>query len=34
VRFKKAVELTLKQFATVKEVIVSLNGDKNFDAEP
>jgi len=34
VRFKKAVELTLKQFATVKEVIVSLNGDKDFDAEP
>ena len=25
-RFKKAVELTLKQFSTVKEVIVSLNG--------
>jgi spore germination protein GerM len=34
VRFKKAVELTLKQFATVKKVIVSLNGDKDFDAEP
>ena len=34
VRFKKAVELTLKQFATMKEVIVSLKGDKNFDAEP
>jgi len=31
-RFKKAVELTLKQFPTVKEVIVSLNGDVNFDA--
>jgi spore germination protein GerM len=31
VRFKKAVELTLKQFPTVKEVIVSLNGDTKFD---
>jgi spore germination protein GerM len=31
-RFKKAVELTLKQFAAVKEVIVSLNGDVNFDS--
>jgi spore germination protein GerM len=31
-RFKKAVELTLKQFPTVKEVIVSLNGDVNFDS--
>ena len=31
-RFKKAVELTLKQFPTVKEVVVSLNGDVNFDA--
>ena len=31
-RFKKAVELTLKQFPTVKKVIVSLNGDVNFDA--
>jgi len=30
-RFKKAVELTLKQFAGVKRVIVSLNGDVNFD---
>jgi spore germination protein GerM len=32
VRFKKAVELTLKQFPTVKEVVVSLNGDVNFDS--
>jgi spore germination protein GerM len=31
-RFKKAVELTLKQFPTVKNVIVSLNGDVNFDS--
>jgi spore germination protein GerM len=31
-RFKKAVELTLKQFPAVKEVIVSLNGDVNFEA--
>jgi hypothetical protein len=31
-RFKKAVELTLKQFSTVKEVVVSLNGDVNFDS--
>ena len=31
-RFKKAVELTLKQFPTVKKVIVSLNGDVNFDS--
>jgi len=31
VRFKKAVELTLKQFPTVKEVVVSLNGDVNFE---
>ena len=30
-RFKKAVELTLKQFPSVKEVIVSLNGEVNFD---
>jgi hypothetical protein len=30
VRFKKAVELTLKQFSSVKTVIVSLNGDENF----
>ena len=33
VRFKKAVELTLKQFPTVQEVIVSLNGDTKFDDE-
>lgn len=33
VRFKKAVELTLKQFSNVSSVIVSLNGDANFDAE-
>ena len=31
-RFKKAVELTLKQFPTVKGVVVSLNGDVNFDS--
>jgi len=31
-RFKKAVELTLKQFPTVREVVVSLNGDVNFDS--
>jgi Sporulation and spore germination len=31
VRFKKAVELTLKQFPNVREVIVSLNGDPKFD---
>jgi hypothetical protein len=30
-RFKKAVELTLKQFANVKRVIVSLDGDVNFE---
>jgi spore germination protein GerM len=30
VRFKTAVELTLKQFPTVKRVIVSLNGDAKF----
>lgn len=30
-RFKKAVELTLKQFANVKRVIVSLDGDLNFE---
>ena len=30
VRFKKAVELTLKQFPGVRRVIVSLNGDRNF----
>jgi spore germination protein GerM len=33
VRFKKAVELTLKQFPSVQKVIVSLNGDPNFDSE-
>ncbi len=33
VRFKKAVELTLKQFSNVTSVIVSLNGDANFDAD-
>lgn len=31
-RFKKAVELTLKQFPAVKVVVVSLNGDVNFDS--
>lgn len=31
VRFKKAVELTLKQFPNVRRVIVSLNGDTKFD---
>jgi spore germination protein GerM len=30
-RFKKAVELTLKQFPDVRRVIVSLNGDRNFE---
>jgi spore germination protein GerM len=30
VRFKTAVELTLKQFPSVRRVIVSLNGDKKF----
>jgi spore germination protein GerM len=33
VRFKKAVELTLKQFPSVQQVIVSLNGDAHFDDE-
>jgi hypothetical protein len=33
VRFKTAVELTLKQFLSVRRVIVSLNGDENFDDE-
>jgi hypothetical protein len=33
VRFKKAVELTLQQFPNVRRVVVSLNGDPNFDAE-
>jgi spore germination protein GerM len=30
IRFRKAVELTLKQFPTVQNVIVSLNGEKEF----
>lgn len=30
VRFKTAVELTLKQFPSVQRVIVSLNGDTKF----
>jgi spore germination protein GerM len=30
VRFKSAVELTLKQFPNVRQVIVSLNGDPKF----
>ena len=30
VRFKTAVELTLKQFPSVQRVIVSLNGDEKF----
>ena len=33
VRFKTAVELTLKQFPSVRWVIVSLNGDEKFDDE-
>lgn len=33
IRFKTAVELTLKQFASVKRVIVSLDGDVNFASE-
>ena len=33
VRFKTAVELTLKQFPSVQRVIVSLNGDEKFDDE-
>jgi len=33
IRFKKAVELTLKQFPNVQSVIVSLNGNPNFDRE-
>jgi len=33
VRFKTAVELTLKQFPSVQHVIVSLNGDEKFYAE-
>ena len=31
IRFKKAVELILQQFPTVKTVIVSLDGDPKFD---
>lgn len=31
-RFKKAVELTLKQFPAVRRVVVSLNGDVDFEA--
>ena len=31
IRFKKAVELTLKQFPGVQSVIVSLNGDTQFE---
>lgn len=33
VRFKTAVELTLKQFPSVRRVIVSLNGDEKFADE-
>jgi spore germination protein GerM len=33
VRFKTAVELTLKQFPSVRRVIVSLNGDAKFHDE-
>jgi hypothetical protein len=33
VRFRKAVEVTLKQFPSVQRVIVSLNGDPKFDDE-
>lgn len=33
VRFKTAVELTLKQFPSVRRVIVSLNGDTKFYSE-
>jgi spore germination protein GerM len=33
IRFKKAVELTLKQFPTVRNVVVTLNGDPNFDGD-
>lgn len=33
VRFKTAVELTLKQFPSVRRVIVSLNGDERFADE-
>jgi spore germination protein GerM len=30
IRFKTAVELTLKQFPHVKRTVVTLNGDRNF----
>ena len=33
VRFKTAVELTLKQFPSVKKVVVSLDGDLDFASE-
>ena len=33
VRFKTAVELTLKQFPSIQRVIVSLNGDEKFSDE-
>jgi len=33
IRFKSAVELTLKQFSKVRRVIVSLNGDPKFADE-
>jgi spore germination protein GerM len=33
VRFKTAVELTLKQFPSVQRVIVSVNGDPEFASE-
>lgn len=33
VRFKTAVELTLRQFPSVQRVIVSLNGDEKFSEE-
>lgn len=33
IRFKKAVELTLGQFPNVRRVVVSLNGDLDFDSE-
>jgi spore germination protein GerM len=33
IRFKKAVELTLGQFANVRRVVVSLNGELDFETE-
>lgn len=33
IRFKTAIELTLKQFPSVQRVIVSLNGDEKFSEE-